>query len=463
MAVAVGSKVNLDGITYEMGENGWEEETGQTLDQLGVDPAALDKAYADKEAQQAATKNGSDSVATNMANAAATGVASGNAVKKGQTNAANMFNEQAEQHEQTAMRQEVAGQGELQRGNRDAGKVSQEVAGTQAQGEYRQKMEQGLPDYSGDAAAVVNAQTVKTPDVQAQEEFNATRRTEGNQYLDEADLSRQQAAYERGTAKEANRIANTTAKVNFKTSAAAGGPTQEDPKTDETQAPAPEPAAPETQAPAPEPASGPEEVEAPENKEEPDIATKQDQEEPPPLTEQENDRINMALRDDTLDKLKLDNPAAYKDLWKKGADALEAYRTTGKTDDWLAFGEAVVAAGGSPVSADPKVSNQANGGKGGAVTAEQMKTRDVVVTQPVSQGVKQAAGYKKGGFTGQGGKYEPAGIVHRGEYVIPKEGVDQQTKLPKPEYIKKLLSDARLKRIQKRRTQSLLSIVDRRF
>jgi hypothetical protein len=69
----------------------------------------------------------------------------------------------------------------------------------------------------------------------------------------------------------------------------------------------------------------------------------------------------------------------------------------------------------------------------------------------------------KGGFTGQGGKYEPAGIVHRGEYVIPKEGVDQQTKLPKPEYIKKLLSDARLKRVQKRRTQALLNIVDRRY
>jgi len=29
-----------------------------------------------------------------------------------------------------------------------------------------------------------------------------------------------------------------------------------------------------------------------------------------------------------------------------------------------------------------------------------------------------------GGFTGDGGKYEPAGIVHKGEYVIPQEGVN---------------------------------------
>lgn len=35
-----------------------------------------------------------------------------------------------------------------------------------------------------------------------------------------------------------------------------------------------------------------------------------------------------------------------------------------------------------------------------------------------------------GGFTGQGGKYEPAGIVHRGEYVVPKHQVNQRTGLP---------------------------------
>lgn len=38
--------------------------------------------------------------------------------------------------------------------------------------------------------------------------------------------------------------------------------------------------------------------------------------------------------------------------------------------------------------------------------------------------------YAEGGYTGRGGKHEPAGIVHRGEYVIPKEHVNQRTGLP---------------------------------
>ena len=40
-----------------------------------------------------------------------------------------------------------------------------------------------------------------------------------------------------------------------------------------------------------------------------------------------------------------------------------------------------------------------------------------------------------GGFTGQGGKYDPAGVVHKGEYVIPKHFVDQATGLPKAEFV----------------------------
>ena len=39
-------------------------------------------------------------------------------------------------------------------------------------------------------------------------------------------------------------------------------------------------------------------------------------------------------------------------------------------------------------------------------------------------------GYAGGGFTGRGGKYDPAGIVHRGEYVVRKEFVNQRTGLP---------------------------------
>lgn len=45
-----------------------------------------------------------------------------------------------------------------------------------------------------------------------------------------------------------------------------------------------------------------------------------------------------------------------------------------------------------------------------------------------AQGV---GGYSSGGFTGLGDKYDVAGIVHKGEFVFPKEAVDQSTGLPK--------------------------------
>jgi len=41
------------------------------------------------------------------------------------------------------------------------------------------------------------------------------------------------------------------------------------------------------------------------------------------------------------------------------------------------------------------------------------------------------AGYADGGFTGTGASNQIAGVVHKGEYVIPKSGVDQNTGLPK--------------------------------
>lgn len=40
-------------------------------------------------------------------------------------------------------------------------------------------------------------------------------------------------------------------------------------------------------------------------------------------------------------------------------------------------------------------------------------------------------GWADGGYTGQGSKYEVAGVVHKGEYVIPKEQVNQTTGQPK--------------------------------
>jgi hypothetical protein len=42
-----------------------------------------------------------------------------------------------------------------------------------------------------------------------------------------------------------------------------------------------------------------------------------------------------------------------------------------------------------------------------------------------------AQGFADGGYTGMGGVNEIAGVVHKGEYVVPQSGVDQKTGLPK--------------------------------
>lgn len=51
--------------------------------------------------------------------------------------------------------------------------------------------------------------------------------------------------------------------------------------------------------------------------------------------------------------------------------------------------------------------------------------------------------FSSGGYTGAGGKYEPAGIVHKGEYVIPKSQVNQRTGLPYADALGNLKSGSR--------------------
>jgi TP901 family phage tail tape measure protein len=55
-------------------------------------------------------------------------------------------------------------------------------------------------------------------------------------------------------------------------------------------------------------------------------------------------------------------------------------------------------------------------------------------------GIINSGGYAQGGYTGAGGKYEPAGIVHRGEYVIPKQHVNQATGLPYADALGRLMN-----------------------
>ena len=60
----------------------------------------------------------------------------------------------------------------------------------------------------------------------------------------------------------------------------------------------------------------------------------------------------------------------------------------------------------------------------------------MAITAPIAQAIAGAFGvpaapislprtFATGGFTGRGGKYQPAGIVHAGEFVVRKESVDR--------------------------------------
>jgi len=51
--------------------------------------------------------------------------------------------------------------------------------------------------------------------------------------------------------------------------------------------------------------------------------------------------------------------------------------------------------------------------------------------------------FASGGFTGRGGKMDPAGIVHKGEYVVPKQFVNQSTGMPDANFLAQLQNGMR--------------------
>lgn len=65
--------------------------------------------------------------------------------------------------------------------------------------------------------------------------------------------------------------------------------------------------------------------------------------------------------------------------------------------------------------------------QGGADLAQQLASFDAAAA---------ASGYARGGYTGPGGKFQPAGIVHAGEFVVPQEVVRQRGAL---EFLTRLL------------------------
>jgi len=56
-----------------------------------------------------------------------------------------------------------------------------------------------------------------------------------------------------------------------------------------------------------------------------------------------------------------------------------------------------------------------------AIIAQRNAIQNETTSSSISTGERVVtSGYSEGGYTGDGGRYEPAGIVHRGEYVVPQ-------------------------------------------
>jgi hypothetical protein len=429
-----GDKYTFNGVTYTFRNGAWTDSNGKIVNDAELNQAA-------KQAGAIAGMKGMGG----LMGAVGGGMTQGLANKsKAENNAlSDTLDKQAAAHEQQKAQMKAYGDREMQKGNRNTGAVAQEVAATEAQGEYRQKMEQGLADYSGDAAAVVNAQTVKTPDQMKQEEFAVGRREAGQNAYDTAEEIGQNALDERGAAQAKRQQVGDVYEQNTATTAASAGPGDAVTSGSEEAATGGVTAAEGT---------GGSEAEGtdPKPPDEPPADNLQEGVDYKPLGPQFGSDAQKNKYSEVVQQF-------------AGEDGLIQPQDIGKVN------AALDAAGFSDpkykLDTKEKLPRMWTGNDKGFNSAQEIATTKVTPeTSPPPVGSPAAVQSRdKGGFTGEGGKYEPAGIVHRGEYVIPKEGVDQKTKLPKPEYMKKLLSDARLKKVQKQRTQSLLSIIDRRY
>jgi hypothetical protein len=474
--------VIINGLHYRLMNDGrWYYNSGGNRWRVAFNQKYVEYAYEQQQARNNAIQNyAGAALGGAMGGGTLGGLLQGLEDRSNVDPLADALERQQRSHEVQKAEQMAYGDREMQQGTRNTRTAAQEVAGTQAQGEYRQKMEQGLGDYSGDAAAVVNAQTVKTPDVMKQEDFAAERRNEGRGAYDAAYETGQNALAEEGAAGTERGFGKDKEEHNDDTERVAAGPGNKPPLdvppsqvSQDTPSPPPRPQPPPPPPPQPQPPQP-----------QPGDIGKEESDERPSM-EDSIARVNEAMNNfDQFDFVTLNKKRAAEGKEPLDIPTMRSRLTRAHQEGrWADEAKALNAELGTKpgdafnIGLNPESSLDNKTGrvrkfdsKGGLIEPGSDPTMVVPVHQKtkvaqstVLNGTQSVIAADKGGFTGKGGKYEPAGIVHRGEYVIPKEGVDQQTKLPKPEYMKKLLSDARLKRVQKQRTQSLFSIIDRRY
>jgi len=69
--------------------------------------------------------------------------------------------------------------------------------------------------------------------------------------------------------------------------------------------------------------------------------------------------------------------------------------------------------------------------------------RQIKIARDEVRSIKDGYGFKRGGFTGRGNANEFAGSTHKGEYIVPKQHVNQNTGLPDASFLAQLQSGMR--------------------
>lgn len=94
----------------------------------------------------------------------------------------------------------------------------------------------------------------------------------------------------------------------------------------------------------------------------------------------------------------------------------------------LAAAGTTVATGATAVGTSATVLTSAGGTMitgAAAISAAAIQLQAAATTLLAANAASTVGGFDAGGFTGPGGKYQVAGVVHRGEYVMPQETVDR--------------------------------------
>jgi hypothetical protein len=355
--------------------------------------------------------------------------------------------------DRAGQRMEEKAQGEYSRGERNINAEASERAATESASKNAQAVSQ-QGSAAGAGAAALN-RDVATPQVGEVKKENAELRQTGFEQQEAAEMQYQSAQADRvGIAKNDAAVQSGLAKEAKAAAIAEGDPdAPPDVNNDEDLPPPVVPDGPPSPGPgpAPEPVP-PSPVPVQENK---------------PAEEQSPESIAMGdldfanTREDLEAKLGVKIPEAGQlmspadiDIFNK---ALEEYKSK------LPKPETRI--GGGINTTTQNVERKVGNFGGQESDFNTRKEKEVAThTKPASvasSGIVLAEGNTNanGGYTGEGKKYEPAGVVHKGEYVIPKEGVNQQTKKPDLDYVKKIISDYRVKQ----KTRNIIGAVRRRY